>query len=84
MAGGADAVAHAAASRVAGGDGLGAIRLCEMVLASDAVHRDALTAYLAAHELLLAEHEARGPARVNFWLVGWLRHQIADAQERLG
>jgi alkyl sulfatase BDS1-like metallo-beta-lactamase superfamily hydrolase len=83
MAGGAAAVAHAAAARVAGGDALGAIRLCEMVLATDPAHRDALAAFLAAHELLLAEHEAQAPERINFWLVGWLRHQIADARERL-
>jgi glyoxylase-like metal-dependent hydrolase (beta-lactamase superfamily II) len=84
MAGGPDAVARAAADRVAGGDGVGAVRLCEMALATQPGHERALDVFVAAHELLLAEHESLPPERVNFWLVGWLRHQIASARERLG
>jgi hypothetical protein len=84
MAGGPDAVAAAAADHVADGDGIGAVRLCEMALAADADHRGSLEIFLAAHELLLAEHEAEPPERVNFWLVGWLRHQIASTRDRLG
>jgi alkyl sulfatase BDS1-like metallo-beta-lactamase superfamily hydrolase len=84
MAGGPDAVVTAAAGHISDGDGIGAVRLCEMALAADPEHRGALETYLAAHELLVAEHEAEPPERVNFWLVGWLRHQIAETRTRLG
>ena len=44
-----------------------------MALAAAPGHRGALETFIAAHEVLLAEHGE------NFWLAGWLNHQIADA-----
>ncbi len=78
MAGGPDVIVAAAAARVESGDALGAIELCEMALASDRVHSGALETFIAAHELLLEEH-----GNENFWLVGWLNHQIATARGEL-
>jgi alkyl sulfatase BDS1-like metallo-beta-lactamase superfamily hydrolase len=83
MAGGADAVVRAATGRVDAGDGLGAVQLCELALAAEPEHRAARKVFVAAHELLLAEHEALPAEQVNFWLVGWLRHQIATTRAAL-
>jgi alkyl sulfatase BDS1-like metallo-beta-lactamase superfamily hydrolase len=80
MAGGPDAVAAAAQRRVVAGDGLGAVQLSELALAAEPEHQGALEAFAAAHELLLAEHLAAPEEVRNFWLVGWLRHQIASVR----
>jgi hypothetical protein len=76
--GGPDAIVRAAAARVESGDAIGAVHLCEMALAAEPGHRGALETFIAAHEALLAEH-----GNENFWLVGWLNHQIATAQGQL-
>lgn len=78
LAGGPDAVATRAAQEVHGGDPLVAVRLCEMALAADPGHREALEAYAAAHERLLDAH-----GRTNFWLTRWLEGEIAGARNRL-
>jgi glyoxylase-like metal-dependent hydrolase (beta-lactamase superfamily II) len=84
MAGGPDAVVDAAGRRLDTGDAIGAVQLCEMALAAEPGHQGALETFVAAHELLLDEH-TRAPDRgENFWLVGWLNHQIAAAREQLG
>lgn len=83
MAGGADAVVSAAGRRVDSGDAIGAVHLCEMALAAEPGHRGARETFIAAHEALLAEHTAQPNEQENFWLVGWLNHQIATAQGEL-
>jgi alkyl sulfatase BDS1-like metallo-beta-lactamase superfamily hydrolase len=75
--GGSDALSRRAAELVSA-DPLSAIRLCELVLAVDDVHRGALDAYRAAHESLLA---AEGGA--NFWRTKWLEGEIRSATNRL-
>lgn len=77
LAGGPDAVA-ARAQTLVPTDALAAVRLCELVLATDARHRGALTAYRSAHEQLLAEH-----GRANFWLTSWLEGEIRSAANRI-
>ena len=77
LAGGVDAVAGRAAALVAG-DPLAAVRLCELAFTVDAGHRGALTAYRAAHEQLLAEHD-----RANFWMTRWLEGEIRSATNRI-
>jgi alkyl sulfatase BDS1-like metallo-beta-lactamase superfamily hydrolase len=77
LAGGADAVAARAGALVAT-DALTAVRLCELALATDPAHRDALEAYRRAHERLLAEH-----GRANFWMTRWLEGEIRSADNRL-
>jgi len=77
LAGGNDAVAGRAAV-LAPTSPLDAIRLCELVLATDATHRQALDAYRQAHEQLLKQHDAQ-----NFWLTRWLEGEIRSATNRL-
>ncbi len=77
LAGGTDAVA-ARAQTLVSTDALAAVRLCELVLAIDAQHRGALTAYRSAHEQLLAEH-----GRANFWLTSWLEGEMRSASNRI-
>jgi alkyl sulfatase BDS1-like metallo-beta-lactamase superfamily hydrolase len=77
LAGGTDVVA-ARASAVAESEPLTAIHLCELVLAVEAGHRDALLAYKRAHEQLLAEQ-----GRENFWLTKWLEGEVRSATNRL-
>jgi alkyl sulfatase BDS1-like metallo-beta-lactamase superfamily hydrolase len=81
LAGGTDAVARRASDLIAT-DPLSAVRLCELALAVNRDHRDALDAYRRAHEQLLAEH-----GRANFWLTKWLEGEVRSAtnrSERLG
>lgn len=73
LAGGADAVAAAAARRVDAGEAEEAIHLAEMALTATPRHRGALAASIAAHELLV--ERSRGE---NFWEVGWLRHRLQE------
>jgi alkyl sulfatase BDS1-like metallo-beta-lactamase superfamily hydrolase len=77
LAGGTDAVAQRASS-LAESEPLTAIQLCELVLAGDPMHHDALLAYRRAHEQLLAEH-----GHANFWLTKWLEGEIRSASNRL-
>jgi alkyl sulfatase BDS1-like metallo-beta-lactamase superfamily hydrolase len=77
LAGGADAVA-ARADALAGSDPLTAVRLCELVLATDAAHAGAWRAYRRAHERLLVEHDG-----ANFWITRWLEGEVRSASNRL-
>lgn len=78
LAGGPGPVAQRAASLLGEGDALTAVRLCEMALACDPRHADALRTYLAAHERLLEEHD-----RENFWTTRWLEGEVGSARNRL-
>jgi alkyl sulfatase BDS1-like metallo-beta-lactamase superfamily hydrolase len=78
LAGGPDAVAARARTRLDAGGAVEAVYLCEMALAADPRSRAALAVYIAAHEQLLAESGGD-----NFWEVGWLRHQIRRARALL-
>lgn len=66
---GPDAVASAAASRLAEGEAVGAIALAEAALAAHADHEAARRVCREAHEVLLA-------ASTNFWETAWLRREI--------
>ncbi len=68
-AAGPDRLAERAAARLASGEPLHAIHLAEVALAAVPGHRPALTAYLQAHELLLARSHA-GNRWERFWLQG--------------
>lgn len=83
LAGGPDAIAAAAAAKVDAGDALTGIQLAEVALAAAPDHPGALAAFVAGHEHLLAEHEQEPEETRNFWLVGWLRHQIEAGRARL-
>lgn len=63
---------------VATGGTIRAIRLAEIVLDVDAHNVDALGVMVDAHKRLLALSD-----RTNFWLTGWLEHQIAQLSARL-
>lgn len=77
LAGGPDSVVTAAKARLDRGDAVEAIQLLEFVFVADPGHRAALNTFIAAHEQLLTRPDAE-----NFWLAGWLRHQIAAATKR--
>jgi alkyl sulfatase BDS1-like metallo-beta-lactamase superfamily hydrolase len=77
LAGGTDAVARRASDLITS-DPLTAVRLCELALAVDGEHRDALDAYRRAHEQLLVEHGG-----ANFWLTKWLEGEVRGATNRL-
>lgn len=77
LAGGPDALVPAARARLEGGEAVEAVQLLELALRTDPDHAGALDAFVAAHEQLLAREDAS-----NFWLAGWLRHQITTAQAR--
>ena len=84
LAGGAEAVVGAALVRLDRGEAIEAVALLEAALAADPDHIGALHAFVAAHEVLLAQHEAQHIDDFeNFWLTGWLRYQIAVTTERL-
>jgi alkyl sulfatase BDS1-like metallo-beta-lactamase superfamily hydrolase len=83
LAGGPDAVVAAALARLDRGEAIEAVALLEAALAADPDHRDALEAFVAAHEALLVRHTAEHAKDFeNFWLAGWLRFQITTATER--
>jgi len=66
------------------GEAIEAVALLEAALAADPDHIGALHAFVAAHEVLLAQHGAQHVDDFeNFWLTGWLRYQIAVTTERL-
>jgi len=70
LAGGPDAVAARARRRLEEDRPVDAIRLAEIALAGDPAHRAALEVSLDAHRAL--ERDTG-----NFWLLSWLREQIA-------
>jgi alkyl sulfatase BDS1-like metallo-beta-lactamase superfamily hydrolase len=78
LAGGPDVLAARAAAHVDAGRPLEALHLADMALAAEPTDRAALTAQLAAHELLL---ERSG--RSNLSETRWLENQIADARRAL-
>ncbi|MGZ8762051.1 MAG: alkyl sulfatase dimerization domain-containing protein [Acidimicrobiia bacterium] len=84
LAGGPDPVVDAALTRLDRGEAIEAVALLEAALVADPDHRAALEAFVAAHEVLLAQHAAEHVDDFeNFWLTGWLRFQITTATERL-
>jgi alkyl sulfatase BDS1-like metallo-beta-lactamase superfamily hydrolase len=78
LAGGPGPLVTRARDALAAGDALVAVRLCEMGLAVEPSHLDALETYRAAHERLLAA-DARG----NFWLTRWLEGEVAGTANRI-
>jgi alkyl sulfatase BDS1-like metallo-beta-lactamase superfamily hydrolase len=77
LAGGTDAVARRDSDLIAT-DPLTSVRLCELALAVNHEHREALDAYRRAHRQLLVEHD-----RANFWLTRWLEGEVRSAANRL-
>lgn len=78
LAGGPEVIVTAARARIDAGELVEAVHLLEMALAASPDHVGALQAFVAAHEALLRQPDAE-----NFWLGGWLRHQITTTQTRL-
>lgn len=64
-----------ARERLDGGEPVEAIHLAEIVLNADPNEPSALDVSIAAHERLASESE-------NFWLLSWLRREIATLKER--
>ncbi|MBT8466289.1 MAG: MBL fold metallo-hydrolase [Deltaproteobacteria bacterium] len=77
LAGGTDAIAERAASKLEAGEPVEAIHLAEVALSADATNVAAVEVMIAAHEKLESESE-------NFWLTQWLRKQLADHRGTLG
>jgi alkyl sulfatase BDS1-like metallo-beta-lactamase superfamily hydrolase len=78
LAGGADRIAEAAEQRLANGEAVEAIHLCEVALTASVDHERTLTTYLAAHEHLLESQ-----AHNNFWLTRWIEREIVRARSAL-
>ncbi len=76
LAGGADAVAARAKSKMAQGEPVEAIHLGEVALSEAPTNVSALEVMIAAHEMLESQSE-------NFWLTQWLRKQLSDLRGRL-
>ena len=76
LAGGTDAVAASAQSKLDSGELLQAIHLCEAGLAVEPTHVGALTVSIAAHEQLEQDSE-------NFWLSQFLRKQVRQQRTTL-
>jgi hypothetical protein len=72
------AIGKRAGELAASGKPLEAIHLAEVALAGDPAERGALTAYLAAHEQLLAESPPR-----NRWYAYWLTGEIDATKAKL-
>lgn len=66
---GPDAVAAAAAARLAAGETVEALQLTEVALAADPEHAEARAVAREAHEVLLA-------ASTNFWETAWLSREL--------
>jgi alkyl sulfatase BDS1-like metallo-beta-lactamase superfamily hydrolase len=79
LAGGTGAVVAAARRRLERDEPVEALHLVEIALDAAPDDRAAWETFAAAHEALLARPEAE-----NFWLHGWLRHQVTSASEHLG
>ena len=76
LAGGSDAVAERARTKLQAGLPLEAIHLTEIALSADPAHHGALAVSLEAHAALEA-------ASVNFWETSWLRREIKTMREIL-
>ena len=72
---GPDALAKRARERLDAGSPVEAIHLAEIVLNVDGEHPAALDACIAAHRQLEAESD-------NFWLLSWLRRELATLEAR--
>jgi glyoxylase-like metal-dependent hydrolase (beta-lactamase superfamily II) len=72
---GPDALANAAADRVAAGELPEALQLTEIALAGEPEHAAALAVAVDVHERLLAQS-------TNFWERAWLRRELTDLQGR--
>ncbi len=84
LAGGAVPVVAAARRRLAAGDAIGAVALLEHAQAADSSDAGVLAAFVEAHEILLVQHETEHlDDFANFWLVGWIRHQIHTARQQI-
>ncbi len=77
LAGGPDAVALLAAGRVQAGDGIAALHLTDIALASDPNHRKSLEARLKALEILRSRCKNTNER-------GWLDYSIREAKAKLG
>ena len=69
MAAGADAILERAEQRLNQGEYLSCIRLAEIVLSEKESER-AMDLFARAHKALLDDENE------NFWLKGWLQHQL--------
>lgn len=78
LAGGSQVMVDAARGRLERGEFVEAVTLLEMVLAASPEDPAALATFIAVHQALLEQPDAE-----NFWLAGWLRHQITTAQTAL-
>ncbi len=84
LAGGATAVIAAARRRLEAGDAVGAIALLEHAVAAEPNNSAALEATIDVHRALIDQHEQEHANDFNnFWLIGWLRHQISVAERQL-
>jgi alkyl sulfatase BDS1-like metallo-beta-lactamase superfamily hydrolase len=86
LAGGVDAVVRAARRHLEGDSAIEAVALLEHALAASPDDFDALTAFADAHEMLITQHEReleREGEFPNFWLIGWLRHQVNVTRQRI-
>ena len=72
---GPDALAKRARERLEAGEPVEAIHLAEIVLNVDGEHAAALDASIAAHQRLASESD-------NFWLLSWLRRELAALEAR--
>ena len=77
LAGGADAVATRARSRLSEGSPVEALHLAEAALAAEPEHPASLEVSLAAHERLLEQSQ-------NFWESSWLQRQIEQLRAAIG
>ena len=77
LAGGADAIAASALSRVEAGDALAALHLTDISLASDRNHRKSLEARLKALEILRSRCKNTNER-------GWLDYSVRDTKAKLG
>ncbi|MBK5288464.1 MAG: MBL fold metallo-hydrolase [Acidimicrobiia bacterium] len=78
LAGGPGAIVAAARGRLDRGELIEAVHLLEMALTAHPDDPDALATFVAVHQALLEQPDAE-----NFWLAGWLRHQITTAQSAI-
>ena len=77
LAGGADAIAVLALSRVQSGDALAALHLTDISLASDGKHRKSLEVRLKALEILRSRCKNTNER-------GWLDYSVRDTKAKLG
>ncbi len=84
LAGGVGAVLAAVERHLGAGDPQLALALIEHATAAAPSDPEVQQMSISVHEALLAEHVAEHPDDfTNFWLVGWLRHQITTQHRAL-